>query len=508
MRALARKFDVNNRIVQAVFVVAFSFLVVVLLLRSPLLATISLLALLVMGWIIFYPEVGLFLLLLFMPLQRSVLGNFGLALSWFPGLALSIVFFIYIITNIGKIHLSEYLPEWSYLALWGYVALSLYIDASVRHGGAILVSPMAGGGVAHFRYNLQALLFFLSICFLVTSRHRLKVIVSSLWVVFIIVCIVALYDLCHTIIGGYSYLDVLYSYFYFSGVRGLPSVGRGFALGGLYRGWTGNAQLANFLVSAGFILFPVSYYQTKSPGKKISTTFLLLGMLLCFYYTRSMGNWIAFGGGLLLLLVLLAKRRAFAVSVLGVVLLISILIIYLLPSSVYLVPEPFRNKTISIVNFLFKGRYPETGSIWVRIDLIKAGWWMFLQNPLFGMGFATYGRYAPMAGYRGIYILASFNYAHNSYIEILAELGLIGMILFLAFLYFVIRNAVSNIREAKNGQLRYLQIGTLAAIFANLIFLADYETWMFNLNFWLPVALTLAIRNVIKEEQSGINGKN
>lgn len=298
--------------------------------------------------------------------------------------------------------------------------------------------------------------------------------------------------------GQYSYIDLAYRSFYPSASQtlslGSKSLG---AVGGLYSGWTGGAQLGNFLVAAGLILFPAAYRRATSLSAKLVLTVCLGAAFLALYYTQSMGNWLALVVALPML-VAFVSRRIPATAMMAVIgLVIGLWLFYLLPQATQIGPPGVGAKLADLRGMIFEGRSPEYASVRIRGDLIAAGWWMFTQSPAFGMGFSTYGRYAPQSGYSGVTELGTSNFAHNSYAAILGELGLVGTLLFLAFIVAVFRTALINIRSARDDWVKDVQIGAAVAIAANLVFFADYETWAFNLNFWLPVGLTLAIRRLV-----------
>jgi putative inorganic carbon (HCO3(-)) transporter len=71
-----------------------------------------------------------------------------------------------------------------------------------------------------------------------------------------------------------------------------------------------------------------------------------------------------------------------------------------------------------------------------RSELLTAGWNMFTQNMLFGVGVGNY-RYV-VGGY-GAPDVELKHLAHNMYLEVAAEQGVFGLLVFLAILYFALR---------------------------------------------------------------------
>ena len=66
-----------------------------------------------------------------------------------------------------------------------------------------------------------------------------------------------------------------------------------------------------------------------------------------------------------------------------------IVILYLWPSALVFLPEDPQRKVVDFANFIFRLDSPQSQPILIRIDLVKAGLQMFLQNPLFGVGFVN-----------------------------------------------------------------------------------------------------------------------
>ncbi|MBN2357711.1 O-antigen ligase family protein [candidate division KSB1 bacterium] len=86
-------------------------------------------------------------------------------------------------------------------------------------------------------------------------------------------------------------------------------------------------------------------------------------------------------------------------------------------------------------------------SIQGRFLMWKVSWRMFLDHPILGMGFGRYGmEYGyyqaeyfaqhPQNDYEK-WLSGNVNHAHNEYLEVLTELGIPGLLLFLALIYFL-----------------------------------------------------------------------
>jgi O-antigen ligase len=116
-----------------------------------------------------------------------------------------------------------------------------------------------------------------------------------------------------------------------------------------------------------------------------------------------------------------------------------------------------------------------------RFDVWAAGLQIFADHPWVGVGLGNFplivGRYNP--SYAGIY-------SHNTYLAVLAELGLVGLVLFLG-LCLQIWRALSNLREHR-GLAFYLRL-SLGVLLVGFLFLYDFED---KLLWGLLVPLALA----------------
>jgi O-antigen ligase len=98
--------------------------------------------------------------------------------------------------------------------------------------------------------------------------------------------------------------------------------------------------------------------------------------------------------------------------------------------------------------------------IWATTLLVIAG------NLPFGTGLGALGvAYTPVDKMSG---LERVEQAHNDYLQVVSDAGIVGLIIGGVFLYLLIRTAVRNIRR-QNDLRRSVSIGAAAGIFAILV---------------------------------------
>jgi O-antigen ligase len=115
-----------------------------------------------------------------------------------------------------------------------------------------------------------------------------------------------------------------------------------------------------------------------------------------------------------------------------------------------------------------------------RFDVWAAGLQIFADHPWVGVGLGNFpkiiGQYNP--AYAGVY-------SHNTYIAVLAELGLVGLVFFLG-LCIQIWRALRKIGEHR-GLASYLRL-SLGVLFVSFVFLYDFEDKFFW-GLFVPLAL-------------------
>jgi O-antigen ligase len=131
---------------------------------------------------------------------------------------------------------------------------------------------------------------------------------------------------------------------------------------------------------------------------------------------------------------------------------------------------------------------PEAATRWNtrRVDIWRATWEMFKENPFAGVGLGGYWAAIPR------YHDASGEYtpqqAHNDYLELLASGGLVGACVFLCFVFVLLRRARETLRRA-DALRRAACTGALAGLFG----VAVHSLFDFGLHMTANAALFVAL---------------
>ena len=161
-----------------------------------------------------------------------------------------------------------------------------------------------------------------------------------------------------------------------------------------------------------------------------------------------------------------------------------------------LLPVSIFNRILSIFNL----NDTSTSS---RFDLWAAGLQVIRRDPITGVGLGADAvrRMVKLTQlYQG---RASFVHCHNIYLQIWAEMGLLGLLSFLGAMLGMMKSAARAVRRSPNTPARHMAIGGTAAILGAMVCgLADY-LWTYPrimFLFWFVFGLTLAAIKVCKTE--------
>jgi tetratricopeptide (TPR) repeat protein/O-antigen ligase len=101
-------------------------------------------------------------------------------------------------------------------------------------------------------------------------------------------------------------------------------------------------------------------------------------------------------------------------------------------------------------------------------------------------------------------------YSHNRYLDLLAETGIFGFILYMWFLVIIFYFGFKLIRECQNSTLRVCQIGLLSSLFGLLVtnFFSPNARWaVVGVNYWGVLGLSLGCYIFWQQAEGGAAGK-
>lgn len=242
--------------------------------------------------------------------------------------------------------------------------------------------------------------------------------------------------------------------------------------------------LANFLV----LLIPFSFalfLGTKKIAAKISCFALAAMLCLTLLLTFSRGGWLGLLVGLLAF-ALLKDRRMLILILIGLL------------AGAALLPDVFLQRFSTIGS-------PQDTSNAYRFRVWQESIGIIEDFPLSGVGLGheAFMRIYPM------YMLdreKSPFHTHNSYLQILVETGIIGLLVFLWLLASYFKRGLKAVASCRDKELKYYMIASMSATVGILIQgLGDVIIYLpkITILFWLNIALLfLAIK--IAEQQATV----
>lgn len=228
---------------------------------------------------------------------------------------------------------------------------------------------------------------------------------------------------------------------------------------------------ANVLVFFVPLMMSLTLYAPKRWMKLLFAAAAVVGagaMLL----TYSRGAWLACAAGVFVM-VIIAKPRLLP--------LFAVLLFLLLP----LLPATMLNRVFSV----FVGK---DSSINSRTYIYTAVYRIIRDNPLSGVGLGQIAlKY--VADHYGYYVAHfPFIHAHNIYLEIWAEAGILALLSFLATMLTALKKGYKTTRQAASALVKGAGVGVTGGIVGALVFgITDYA-WSYPrvmALFWFLVAI-------------------
>ncbi|MDD5079054.1 MAG: O-antigen ligase family protein [Candidatus Omnitrophica bacterium] len=211
--------------------------------------------------------------------------------------------------------------------------------------------------------------------------------------------------------------------------------------------WTVFGHEIQFLMLPLYISYflPVVYcfmFKGNTFRQRISAFLAVVMLIMGMIFTGTRAVWIAGSIGMLFVSLLIDKKH----------------LKYFIPG--FLV-------CFYVIHFIMSARLSDfgTGTWLVRLDIMQAAVDIFRDNVLFGAGPGMYEKLVYSYSKGAVYI-----HAHNMYLEILAEFGIVGLIAFLAIFINFYWRVFKNISMLKTSANRFLYAGLLASNVACLIF--------------------------------------
>jgi O-antigen ligase/Flp pilus assembly protein TadD len=276
----------------------------------------------------------------------------------------------------------------------------------------------------------------------------------------------------------------------------------------------------NFFAEYLIIPLPISITFFLASRKKIFNIYLLfaiftMGESLIFTFTR--GSYLGFAVSLIFMFLLFLKiqGKKFIYKNNKIVVLIVEFILIII-TALFIMAHPINESGINLSEFKERisiSKVSEDSSFRRRIAIWKFTGLMIKDRPLLGSGIGTYkyntlkyqAEFFAQGENRSLYPHGFADKAHNEYLQLWAELGIIGLGIFTWFIISYFRFGLKILRKIKDEYRQGIIIGLMGVIVAILVdslFGFPFHLPASIILFWIVLGLSVVINkdnNQIKE---------
>ncbi|MFH1644782.1 MAG: O-antigen ligase family protein, partial [Candidatus Omnitrophota bacterium] len=227
------------------------------------------------------------------------------------------------------------------------------------------------------------------------------------------------------------------------------------------------------------------FFSKLRPFKQRILLLVLGGVLsYCLIFTQSRGAWLGFIVSLFVLAILKSRK------LLVVFLILAVLSPFVLPD---FVKQRFSDFTT--IN-------QSTGTVWERLKLWQGTAAMIKEHPFLGFGTNTYTKNFP--SYKPV-DYADVRYTHNSYLQMAAEIGIVGSGVLIVFLILLLITAFKGVSYCPKGNFRDLYIGLIAGM-TGFLFHCGVDTHFFSVTLsafmFFCLGLIYSMRTIVYEKKA------
>jgi O-antigen ligase len=250
----------------------------------------------------------------------------------------------------------------------------------------------------------------------------------------------------------------------------------------------GSNEIAAFFATYSMVLIAGIIWLKEFKYRLALVPFLLMNAF-CVLYSYSRGAYLSFIAGCFVLLAL-RSRKLGIVTVIGVLLFSSVLTGYL-PVSVQ-----------ERVDSMFVEEQDRDESAQSRFDLWGLAIDEFSKSPIFGIGFRAFREVGPTG-----------QDTHNYFVKVLAEQGIIGLLVIVGLLISIIARSLHLFRTAKDPTNRALgggMVACTAALIIGNVFGDRFTHYPLIAYFWVYAGLVhigIAIEEQSDKTAEGSSGR-
>ena len=429
-------------------------------------------------------EISLFCVFLTIPLFRlgtTILGSQTLT----PAKILVVVTFLLWITNIlinrDSGNIATILREKANIFILLFLVFSFVSLINVRY--------FRDETVAEIFSRIKMLMLYFLIVGIIRDRQTLKRAILAFIIGSLLTTGVGLYEMA----TGKAFFKETYRF-------GIETAKKVVGLQQTVYGGVGRVQGlysdAGFHAHAMVIFFGLALpwlFYGASKKVKIFTGILLIGYVMNIIGTGARVGWVALGAALFISMFFLKHKHKYTIWAIS---LISVIIIFLALSLNPHVPTAERLSTKGDISLQW------------RLDTNRVGLEMVRNNPVLGVGTGNYlTEYHNYLDIRPRLSRIHYGWLHNSYLQIWAENGTIGLLVFLFFLIAIFIGLLKAHLNAVDREMKILALGLMAAFTGFAVEFAGIPALNQELG-WTIFGLAVALISIFREEKEQNRSKN
>jgi len=275
----------------------------------------------------------------------------------------------------------------------------------------------------------------------------------------------------------------------------------------------------NFFAEYLIVPLPIAvslFFASRNKFKKILLLIAILAMGTSLIVTFTRGSYLGFSSALIFMffLFLISRGKGFIKN--NKKIFIIILVVIIIITFLFVVPTPL-NKSGTVISEI-KSRISVTqltqdSSYKRRIAIWKFTVLMIKDRPLLGSGLGTFkynilryqAEFFDQGQNRTIYPYGFAEKAHNEYLQLWTELGIIGLSIFIWLMVIYFNYGIKMLQKTRDDYKRGILIGLMGAVVAILVdslFGFPFHLPASIILFWIVLGLSMVINkdnNQIKE---------
>ncbi len=269
------------------------------------------------------------------------------------------------------------------------------------------------------------------------------------------------------------------------------------------------------------LILPLIIALTLIIGKNVKLTLvaLAMGLVFCLIFSNSRSSWMGFFGALVLFTIITYRNKLYLlcknkyirnhfkkILLVGIsLLLISFAFLIIISKSYNIQSKEMIDSPMKLVLFTLNPKNTLDAISKGRLSTYwKAGIEMIKDYPFFGIGVGSFVRH--FLDYKDVIKLSNRpENAHNYFIQIGAEIGLIGLAIFLCLIIIIFRYGVIVLKRLKEKYWKFVSLGILTGIAGFLIScLAQHPLLLIEMQFifWLFVSIIFILVGLNKIQHS------